>query len=80
MKKDSDPNKIKMSPPSCLVPNIKATRQIANNILDGTTERLSLPIFNMGFPKAGTYIYVTITLIIRFIFRLTHDCVFDACL
>ena len=61
MKKDSDPSKEKKFSrplPSCLVPNIKATRQIANDILNGTTtqeRRLSLPILNMGFPKVGTF-------------------------
>ena len=62
MKEDSDPSKEKKFSrplPSCLVPNIKATRQIANDILNGTTttqeRRLSLPILNMGFPKVGTF-------------------------
>jgi hypothetical protein len=44
-----------LSLPNCLAPDTRKTRQIANEILDGTRSRLSLPILNVGYPKVGTY-------------------------
>ena len=41
--------------PTCLAPDITATRQIADEILEGTRTKLTLPIFNLGFPKVGTF-------------------------